>query len=88
MEHLGDNFCGSMNIEVHDFNALHAIRRGKASQQDEIIVEHFYRFDIFYIIVDTQLHELNSGFNDNTVNLIILTSSILDPKEMRASLRG
>ena len=35
MEHLGDNFCGSMNIEVHDFNALHAIRRGKASQQDE-----------------------------------------------------
>lgn len=78
------SFCGSVNIEVPNFSAFHVARRGMAC---DITVEHYYKADIFYTVIDSQLQELNSRFNDNTVELMIL-SSALDPKEMRASLRG
>ncbi|CAM8925564.1 unnamed protein product [Rhodiola kirilowii] len=49
-------------------------------------MEHYYRVDIFYTVIDSQLQELNNRFKDDTVELIIL-SSTLDPKEMRTTLR-
>ena len=37
-------------------------------------------------MIDTQLQELKNKFNDNTVELLIL-SSVLDPREMQMSFR-
>ncbi|XP_042400838.1 uncharacterized protein LOC121990842 [Zingiber officinale] len=81
------SFCQALSIPIPDFNAQYIARRGRARhQQDEITVDHHYRVDIFNVVIDSQLQELNSKFNDNTVELIIL-SSALDPREMRISFR-
>ncbi|CAM8920228.1 unnamed protein product [Rhodiola kirilowii] len=79
-------FCGKVNIEVPDFSAPHETRRGASHQQNRITIEHYYKVDIFYTVIDSQLQELNNRFNDDTVELIIL-SSALDPKELRTTLR-
>ena len=81
------SFCEAVNIPVLDFNAQYIARRGRARhQQDEITVEHYYKVDIFNAVIDSQLQELNNKFNDNTVELIVL-SSALDPREMHVSFR-
>ncbi|KAL9680067.1 hypothetical protein QQ045_017942 [Rhodiola kirilowii] len=79
-------FCEKVSIEVPDFSAHHDIRRGASHQHNRITIEHYYRVDIFYTMIDSQLQELNNRFKDDTVELIIL-SSALDPKEMRTTLR-
>ena len=44
-----------------------------------ITVEHHYRVDIFTAIIDQQLQELNNRFNEQTIELLKL-STTLDPK--------
>ncbi|XP_042414073.1 uncharacterized protein LOC122002799 [Zingiber officinale] len=81
------SFCQTLSIPIPDFNAQYIARRGRARhQQDEITIDHHYRVDIFNVVIDSQLQELNIIFNDNTVELIIL-SSALDPREMHISFR-
>ena len=63
------------------------VRRGRACHQDsDITIEHHYKVDIFNIVIDSQLQELNNKFNENKVELLIL-SSALDPKEMQLSFK-
>ncbi|KAK8349683.1 hypothetical protein V6Z11_A06G161000 [Gossypium hirsutum] len=50
------------------------------NKKEDVIVEHHYRVDIFFAIIDTQLQELKSRFNENVVELLTLTTA-LDPKE-------
>ncbi|KAL9691562.1 hypothetical protein QQ045_011986 [Rhodiola kirilowii] len=69
-----------------DFSTHHETRRRASHQQNRVTVEHYYRVDIFYTVIDSQLQELNNRFNDDSVELIIL-SSALDPKELRTTLR-
>ncbi|CAM8916891.1 unnamed protein product [Rhodiola kirilowii] len=79
-------FCEKVNIEVPDFSTHHETRRRASHQQNRVTVEHYYRVDIFYTVIDSQLQELENRFNDDSVELIIL-SSALDPKELRTTLR-
>ncbi|KAM6553414.1 hypothetical protein CsatB_014176 [Cannabis sativa] len=81
------SFCERVNIPVLDFNAHYTTKRGRSrGQQDAITVEHYYRVDLFNSVIDFQLQELNNKFNNNTVELLIL-SSALDPREMHTSFR-
>ncbi|XP_060966863.1 uncharacterized protein LOC133035121 [Cannabis sativa] len=80
-------FCQPVNIPVPDFNAHYTTKRRRSGgQQDAITVEHYYIVDLFNSVIDFQLQELNNKFNDNTVELLIL-SSTLDPREMHTSFR-
>ncbi|KAL6565653.1 hypothetical protein OROHE_004708 [Orobanche hederae] len=45
-----------------------------------ITLEHHYRVDVFNGVIDCQLAELNSRFNDGTIKLLQL-SGALDPKD-------
>ena len=81
------SFCQGVNILVPDFDAQYIARRRRVRhQQDDITIGHHYKVDIFNTVIDSQLQELNNKFNDNIVELIIL-SSALDPREMRISFR-
>ncbi|XP_072081065.1 uncharacterized protein [Arachis hypogaea] len=60
-------FCEKHEVEVPDMNALHIPRRGRTRKiVDQISVEHHYHVNLFLAVIDTQLQELNGGFNDIT----------------------
>jgi hypothetical protein len=62
-------------------SARYVPRGGRARHyQDEILIGHYYRVDIFYAAIDSQVLELNVRFNEHSMELITL-SLTLDPKE-------
>ena len=61
-------------------NARYIARQGRArNQEDNFAMEQYYRVNIFYATIDSQLQELNIRFNDSSVELLML-SSALDPR--------
>ncbi|XP_061993644.1 uncharacterized protein LOC133711555 [Rosa rugosa] len=76
------SFCEARNIDILDMNACYVGRRGRARhQQNDWTVQHYYKVDIFYAAIDSQLQELNNRFNEHAVELLIL-SSTFDPREI------
>ncbi|PRQ22054.1 putative HAT dimerization domain, ribonuclease H-like domain-containing protein [Rosa chinensis] len=74
------SFCDAHTIEAPDFSARHMEGTGRLSQQQNCVtIEHYYRVEIFNAVIDFQLMELNSRFNEQTRELLIL-SSALDPR--------
>lgn len=70
-----------------DFYAPYVARRERArNQPDGITIGHHYKFDIFNVVTDTQLEEMNNKINDKAVKLIVI-SMALDPREMHLSFR-
>ncbi|XP_061370244.1 uncharacterized protein LOC133312961 [Gastrolobium bilobum] len=73
------NFSKFHEIDVPDFNAQYIEGRGRR-QLDQITIEHHYHFDIFNLAIDFQLQELDIRFNEQSMELLSLSSS-LDPKD-------
>ncbi|XP_074567177.1 uncharacterized protein LOC141823867 [Curcuma longa] len=70
-------FCSRNEIDVPDLNCPYKI--GRCRQQ--ITVEHHYHFDVFNAAIDFILTELNTRFNESSVELLSL-STTLDPKNL------
>ncbi|XP_075481078.1 uncharacterized protein LOC142521773 [Primulina tabacum] len=68
-------FCSRNEIDVPDLDCLYKI--GRSCRQTTI--EHHYHFDIFNAAIDFILMELNTRFNESSVELLSL-STALDPK--------
>ncbi|XP_073120496.1 uncharacterized protein [Henckelia pumila] len=68
-------FCTRNEIDVPNLDCLYKI--GRSRQQ--IIVEHHYHFDVFNAAIDFILMELNTRFNESSVELLSL-STTLNPK--------
>ncbi|XP_030958807.1 uncharacterized protein LOC115980727 [Quercus lobata] len=82
------SFCENHCIVILDMNACYVGRQGRAcNQQDNITIEHHYRVNIFYTAIDSQLQELNHRFNEDTMELLKL-SSALEPREALKSFRS
>ncbi|XP_024200645.1 zinc finger MYM-type protein 1-like [Rosa chinensis] len=74
------SFCDAHTIDAPDFSARQMEGTGRLSQQQNCVtIEHYYRVEIFNAVIDFQLMELNSRFNEQTRELLIL-SSALDPR--------
>ncbi|KAH9743238.1 TTF-type domain-containing protein [Citrus sinensis] len=69
------SFCKARNIDIPEMNAHYNFT----------VAEH-YRVNLFYAVIDCQLQELSSRFNEHAVLLLIL-SSALDPHECKESFR-
>ncbi|XP_028127119.1 uncharacterized protein LOC114323658 [Camellia sinensis] len=81
------SFCEVRNIDVPNMNARYIGRRGRArAHQDDFTIEHYYRVDIFYVAIDSQLQELNGQFNEHAIELLNL-SSALDPRDLFETFR-
>ena len=64
-----------------NFGASYVARQRRSRhQKDHIIVEHYFKVEILFVTIDKQLQELNCRFNDQAMELLIL-SSALDPKD-------
>ncbi|XP_025693053.2 uncharacterized protein [Arachis hypogaea] len=73
------DFCEKYEIEVPNMSAQYVFGRGR-SRQPSVTVEHHYRIDVFLTTIDSQIQELNSRFNEQTIELLTL-SCALDPKD-------
>ncbi|XP_016200311.1 uncharacterized protein LOC107641330 [Arachis ipaensis] len=73
------DFCEKHEIEVLNMSAQYVFGRGR-SRQPSVTVEHHYRIDVFLTTIDSQIQELNSRFNEQTIELLTL-SCALDPKD-------
>ncbi|XP_025669803.1 uncharacterized protein [Arachis hypogaea] len=73
------DFCEKHEIEVPNMSAQYVFGRGR-SRQPSVTVEYHYRIDVFLATIDSQIQELNSRFNEQTIELLTL-SCALDPKD-------
>ncbi|KDO36628.1 hypothetical protein CISIN_1g039933mg, partial [Citrus sinensis] len=69
----------------HLFINLEMMVRARHQEDNFTVAEH-YRVNLFYVVIDCQLQELSSRFNEHAVQLLIL-SSALDPRECRELFR-
>ena len=70
---------------VPNMNAFYAdYIRSRA--ENELSVEHHYKYDIFTVAIDQQLHELNSRFSEQATKLLVLCTS-LDPRDSFRSFK-
>ncbi|KAL1334218.1 hypothetical protein AAHE18_11G161400 [Arachis hypogaea] len=73
------DFCEKHEIEVPNMSAQYVFGIGR-SRQPSVTVEHHYRIYVFLATIDSQIQELNSRFNEQTIELLTL-SCALDPKD-------
>jgi len=70
------SFCIKQGIQVPNMNAFYAdYIRSRA--ENELSVEHHYKYDIFTVAIDQQLHELNSRFSEQATELLVLCTSLI-----------
>ncbi|ESR45145.1 hypothetical protein CICLE_v10003881mg [Citrus x clementina] len=70
-------FYEKNEIDMLDMKARHMKGRGRSCQQNNyIIVEHYYHYDIFNTVIDFQLMELNNRFIKQTLELLTLSSAL------------
>nr|KYP70421.1 hypothetical protein KK1_009638 [Cajanus cajan] len=75
------SFCEKHDIEVPQFSASYVARQGRSRhQKDHITVEHYLRVEIFFVTIDKQLQELNCRFNDQAMELLTLSMTLV-PKD-------
>ncbi|XP_073138703.1 uncharacterized protein [Henckelia pumila] len=76
-------FCSRNKIDVPNLQCLYKI--GRSRQQTT--VEHHYHFDVFNATINFILMELNTRFNESSVELFSL-STTLDPKNSFDSFKS
>ncbi|XP_029154506.1 uncharacterized protein [Arachis hypogaea] len=75
------SFCEQHDILIPDLTASYVARQGRSRhKKDHITVEHYFRVEIFLVTIDKQLQELNSRFNDQAMDLLSLSSTLM-PKD-------
>lgn len=65
-------FCSTNGIDIPDLNRLYKVGRSRK----QITVEHHYNFDVFNEAVDFTLMELNTRFNDVSIELLSLNVAL------------
>ncbi|XP_071722072.1 uncharacterized protein [Rutidosis leptorrhynchoides] len=65
------SFSKCHDIDILDLQAQYVQGRGRC-RQEQITVEHHFRFDIFNATIDAQLQELNHKFNDDSMEILKL----------------
>ncbi|XP_074323448.1 uncharacterized protein LOC141660368 [Apium graveolens] len=73
------SFFTKQDILMPDLSLPYTIGSGiSCSQRDDVTLEHHYHFDVFVKVIKYQVKELKIRFNDETIELLTLTSA-LDP---------
>ncbi|XP_076947317.1 uncharacterized protein LOC143619221 [Bidens hawaiensis] len=78
-------FCEKHEIDMPKMDASYTSTRYRPRKKDnQVTFEHFYGVDLFTSTLDKQLHELNSRFNDQAVELLYLSSTLVSKKQPKA----
>ncbi|CAJ2676375.1 unnamed protein product [Trifolium pratense] len=76
------SFCEKNDIKVPQFNAPYLARPWRRENVDgiTITIEHYYRTEVFLVVIDKQIQELNSRFSDQAMELLTFSSALV-PKD-------
>ncbi|XP_071722386.1 uncharacterized protein, partial [Rutidosis leptorrhynchoides] len=75
-----DAFCKKQDIMIPKLGDIHILRGKSKRRVSEVTNEHYYRVNVLYTVVDMQLQELNSRFNEVNTDLL-LGMACLNPLE-------
>ncbi|XP_058733899.1 uncharacterized protein LOC131605573 [Vicia villosa] len=75
------SFCEKHDIEIPDLDDVHPTTRFVRSrlEENQVTIEHYFRVEIFFTIINKQLQELNNRFSEQVIDLLTL-SCALSPK--------
>jgi hypothetical protein len=80
--------CIKYEIDIPHINASYKKAIGRSCQQQgSVTIYQHYHYDIFNSIIDFQLEELNSRFDDGTMELLVLNFA-LEPKDNFKSFKA
>ncbi|XP_004304881.1 PREDICTED: uncharacterized protein LOC101306072 [Fragaria vesca subsp. vesca] len=72
-----ESFCEKHDLDMPNMNASYKDGTGRACQQMNFITfEHHYRIEVFNVVIDFQLSELNRRFSEEASELLILSSTL------------
>ncbi|XP_073133423.1 uncharacterized protein [Henckelia pumila] len=79
------NFCESNNIDVPDLDDryIQGTKRHYQQKNNITICDH-YHFDIFNVVIDFQLMELNDRFSENAMELLALSDALSPADEFKS----
>jgi hypothetical protein len=81
-------FCMNHGISIPNFDETHLLRGGRARRQpDNFTKDYYFRVEVFQATIDTQLTELNLKFNENVMDLLSISVTLI-PKNGSASFRA
>ena len=70
--------CMKFDVDIPNMSTQNKGERRSCQQNDNITIDHHYHMNLFNATIDHQLEELHSRFNEETMELLML-SSALDP---------
>ncbi|XP_062080406.1 uncharacterized protein LOC133785167 [Humulus lupulus] len=70
VEEVG-NFCMEFNIDVIDMNHMYCPQGKSQRKAPKLTNFHYFHVDFFNIVIDLQLQELNSHFNEASTELLL-----------------
>ncbi|PRQ22643.1 putative HAT dimerization domain, ribonuclease H-like domain-containing protein [Rosa chinensis] len=79
------SFCCEYDIIMPDMSAPY--KKGIRACEQNITNEHYYRVNILNAVIDFQLAELDSRFQDNSLELLVL-SATFDPRDNFVSFKS
>ncbi|XP_023761575.2 uncharacterized protein LOC111910009 [Lactuca sativa] len=78
------NFCDQHQVDMPYMQAPYTSTQYRPRKNDnQFTLEHFYRVDLFTSTLDKQLHELNSRFNDQGMELLSLSSTLVSKEHSK-----
>ncbi|XP_060963104.1 uncharacterized protein LOC115704165 [Cannabis sativa] len=87
MEEVSD-FCVEMNIDVLNMDNMYCAQ-GKSRQKTPKLTNfHFFRIDYFNTVIDLQLQELNSRFNEANTELLLCLECLSSNNSFSAFNKG
>ncbi|XP_050379757.1 uncharacterized protein LOC126797124 [Argentina anserina] len=76
-----ESFCEKYDLDMPDMSARYKSGTGRDCQQQNFIsIEHYYHIDLFNVLINYQLSELNKRYSEQASELLILGST-LDPRD-------
>ncbi|XBJ26953.1 hypothetical protein VPH35_004285 [Triticum aestivum] len=77
-------FCTNHSIVIPDFEEAYIMRGGRSRHQpNQLTKEHYFRVEIFYATLDTQLFELNHRFNEKVMDLLTTSATLIPRNKFR-----
>ena len=77
-------FCTNHSIVIPDFEEAYIMHGGRTHHQpNQLTKEHYFRVEIFYATLDTQLFELNHRFNEKVMDLLTTSATLIPRNKFR-----